>query len=497
MHTCNLLIKHKTISPVHATIYTIEHGEMNRRIAYIRDVSDNGTFINNRPIDKGRSAILFPGCVVSFALQAFSFYFIPAAEPDYQVGSSINIEHLQIENRRITLIKSALEAGAQGSVYFAIPNDESGYQMACKVRDVTSTMAIMGGEKWLRHELHMLKQLHHPNVIKLLHHHKSSNGSYYFFMPLAGSGTLQAELRHYCNQSVPMPLRRVKNIFLQLAKAVHYLHNFKAIDDGGKTYKRPIIHRDIKPANILLHTRSLYPRVVLTDFGSAVYEDEIATAPSAGTPFYTAPETRYDDRSLSGAPADIWSLGLVLYEMISGMCPSESDAHTVVRDFDDPVWKTKETRGAVNLVRGMLSEHPSARPTTTELLSSGWIYSGAHNLERGRMFKKQFENEVAVWEGREKKMYPMIGSERAKVEACVKDPKRLIRISSNSAVNYSTIKKITGYRVNPGLFEDGVAMIATNERPQQKEHGVGDTGCRQELNSVHRMNDSKPMRIAT
>ncbi len=122
------------------------------------------------------------------------------------------------------------------------------------------------------------------------------------------------------NQS-PVPARLAAEITLSLVEAVAFSH------DAG------VLHRDIKPANILLfpskeHHEAFPYRVTLTDFGlaKAASVDPALSSSSllAGTLLYVAPEQL--SRSVTSASTDIYSIGVVLYELLTGKRPFESDS---------------------------------------------------------------------------------------------------------------------------------------------------------------------------
>lgn len=151
-------------------------------------------------------------------------------------------------------------------------------------------------------ESDVLRQLDHPNIVKLLDA-GAADGQYYLIMQYVGGGTLADLLK----RQPQLPLTQALEIALELADALartHHLH---------------IVHRDIKPTNILL-TEAGTPR--LTDFGLAFPTGAPRlTQPgiAVGTWLYLSPEV------CSGAApderADVWSFGVTLYEMLSGRLP--------------------------------------------------------------------------------------------------------------------------------------------------------------------------------
>ncbi|MQA88620.1 MAG: protein kinase [Gemmatimonas sp.] len=144
--------------------------------------------------------------------------------------------------------------------------------------------------------------LDHPNICTILEAGRADDGSLFVTMPLYGGETLQRIL-----QRGPLPVRRAMDIACQVADGLACAHN------AG------IVHRDIKPANLLVTDDGL---VKILDFGVAKAANRgDLTEPGSriGTLAYMAPE------QIRGEPvnerADVWSLGIVLYEMLAGTRP--------------------------------------------------------------------------------------------------------------------------------------------------------------------------------
>jgi len=162
-------------------------------------------------------------------------------------------------------------------------------------------------------EAKALAQLTHPNIVKV-HDYGEHEGSPYIVIPYISGGTLKEKIA-----SVSMGYRAAARLLLPIVRAMAYAH------------QEGVIHRDIKPANILL-TASGEP--LLTDFGIArILENEetielTMTNAIVGTPDYMSPEQamgkRVDHRT------DIYSLGLVYYEMITGRKPFQGNTPMAV-----------------------------------------------------------------------------------------------------------------------------------------------------------------------
>lgn len=155
-----------------------------------------------------------------------------------------------------------------------------------------------------------LRRLNHPNIVKVLATEQQTDESY-VVMEFVGGGDLRDLLDNQRKADTVLPLQRVLEIALDLSDALTRAHRLR------------IVHRDIKPANVLLAEDGT-PR--LTDFGVAHFSDSTRMTQSGtmiGTIAYLSPEAcageDVDQR------ADIWSFGVMLYEMLTGQRPFQEN----------------------------------------------------------------------------------------------------------------------------------------------------------------------------
>jgi len=171
-----------------------------------------------------------------------------------------------------------------------------------------------------KQEAQVLAGLQHPHILPVFDFGEE-DGYTYIVMPLIEAGTLAEKL-----QGQPLPLDQVERIIAQIGDALDYAHS------------KGLIHRDIKPSNILLDERG---NCLLTDFGIAKLYEATAkftkTGGLIGTPSYMSPEQgsgeRVDQRT------DIYSLGVVLYEMVTGRVPfrAETPVAVVLKHMQAPL----------------------------------------------------------------------------------------------------------------------------------------------------------------
>jgi tetratricopeptide (TPR) repeat protein/tRNA A-37 threonylcarbamoyl transferase component Bud32 len=199
-------------------------------------------------------------------------------------------------------VQSVLGRGGMGVVYKARDRRLN--------RPVALKMLLAGAyacpeelERFLR-EAEAEAALRHPNIVPV-YDVGNLNGRPYFIMEYVEGGSLAQKL-----SGTPLPARQAAELLETLARAVQAAH------DGG------IVHRDLKPANILL-TADGTPKV--TDFGLArrLDDDGCLTQSGAtlGTPSYMAPEQAQGHSREIGPASDVYALGAILYELLTGRPP--------------------------------------------------------------------------------------------------------------------------------------------------------------------------------
>lgn len=176
-------------------------------------------------------------------------------------------------------------------------------------------------------EAKSLAKLSHPNIVNILDYGEYEDMPYFVMEYLPG-GTLKQKLGQV------LPWQEAIQILLPVANGLSYAH------------QHGIIHRDVKPSNILLQeTRA----AVLTDFGIAKLLEGVdgqtltGSGVGIGTPEYMAPEQGMGAHTID-ARADIYSFGIVLYEMITGHKPYEADTPlaVVLKQMTDPLPRPTE-----------------------------------------------------------------------------------------------------------------------------------------------------------
>ncbi|NJM08763.1 serine/threonine protein kinase, partial [Candidatus Gracilibacteria bacterium] len=205
-------------------------------------------------------------------------------------------------------IRDLLGSGGMGSVY-------RGYDAALDrevaVKVIKSGALAPDAVQRFRREARLAASLRHPNIVQV-YTFDDTGDMLYMVQELLPGPTLAEQIRRAGKRCVS--LDKVRRVVMQLAVALDYAH------------ERGVVHRDVKPANALYNAAG---DLVLTDFGLARPADtssSAATGPGLvmGTPGYVAPEQAVSSVGLSKA-CDIYSLGVVTFELLTGRLPFEAD----------------------------------------------------------------------------------------------------------------------------------------------------------------------------
>jgi serine/threonine protein kinase len=208
-----------------------------------------------------------------------------------------------------------LARSGMAALYKAV-DTESGATVALKVPHLQFESDVVFFERFKREE-EIGQKLDHPNLVKVLTPKQKTR--MYLAMEFVEGQSLRAKMSRG-GQPAPLPVDEALEIARQVAEALAYLH------------EKRIVHRDLKPENILLTGAG---RVKILDFGIALDESKrrltwMGLSNTVGTPDYMAPEQMGGRRG--DARTDIYALGTILYEMLTGHLPhSAANPHALMR----------------------------------------------------------------------------------------------------------------------------------------------------------------------
>jgi TolB-like protein/Flp pilus assembly protein TadD len=226
----------------------------------------------------------------------------------------------------------------------------------------------LGPDRFLR-EIEIAARLQHPHIVPLYDSGRAGDLLYYV-MPFVDGESLRQRIE----REPRLPLDEALQIARAVAAALDYAH------------RHQVVHRDIKPENVMLHDGE----AVVTDFGiakavTAAADRLTQTGSAVGTPAYMSPEQAGGEAELDGR-SDIYSLGAMLFEMLTGTAPYTGPTVQAVmaKLFTQPVPSLRSLREGVpdwleQAVRKALSKAPADRfPTATQFAQAlQWPSSGS------------------------------------------------------------------------------------------------------------------------
>jgi len=272
-------------------------------------------------------------------------------------------EHVDVDPwRRYEEVKE-LGQGRAGAVKLARDRECEGRLVAIK-RAVTARSEYSDSQ--IQRELNIMKKLSHEHICRLFDTYLHGRHRYFIMEYLEGG-----ELLDEIMAEGPMNEEKAREIFRQVAGAMHYAH------------ANGIAHRDLRPENICFATE--HRRFVkVIDWGHATFLSTMKrmSTPDVGTFLYKAPEVQEAQGGQTYTNAcDLWSLGALLYVMLSGKMPTwvfGSHADTLQAKkaeqfpMDGPEW-TAISEEAKVLIKSLLKADPEQRLPTKEVLLHPWM----------------------------------------------------------------------------------------------------------------------------
>ncbi|MEM7392062.1 MAG: serine/threonine-protein kinase, partial [Verrucomicrobiota bacterium] len=218
-----------------------------------------------------------------------------AYDPYETIGKGFQIDEFTIFD--------TLGHGSMATVYHA--TDETGHEVALKIFQEGPSVSKTMLERFHREAEASKKLRKHPNIITIYSSGRESPYHYIAMESVPGRRTLEDVI-----EDRSLTIRQIVTLTIKIARALQYAH------------ARRVVHRDVKPTNIMVDE---FGEPLLTDFGVAELFDWpscTVTGALTGTPLYMSPEQANGDET--GPASDIYSLGVVLYEALTGVLPYDS-----------------------------------------------------------------------------------------------------------------------------------------------------------------------------
>jgi len=302
---------HTAVSKVQCEFMREKNGDI-----FIKDHSSNGTWVNGHKIGKGHRRPLEHNAEICFAGPTKKVFVFMSSDAGM-------VEPYPAELTSKYTVSKLLGKGATGEVKLAFRIPDL-HRVAIKIINKRTTKILRTPSAL--NEVNILRSVNHPCIINLEEVIETVDWLF-IVLELAEGGELFDKIieKTRLNES------EAKVHFYQITSAIAYLH------------KNHICHRDLKPENVLLcSVDDSRPIIKITDLGLSKYVDMSHLATFCGTPQYIAPEiilagaSAFTETKTYTLKVDCWSLGVILYILLSGT-PPFSDERTCSRKLRDQI----------------------------------------------------------------------------------------------------------------------------------------------------------------
>ncbi|KAI5790216.1 kinase-like domain-containing protein, partial [Geopyxis carbonaria] len=379
---CNYVLDCPTCSNLHFRIYsTVFEEGRTKPLIYCEDLqSTNGTYVNNRRLEDGASVLLLPGDIIEIK-DAVCFEFRIDDPQSSTVLDEVSEREKYVYEDFYTLTNQLLGEGGYGIVCLACEK-ATGKQVACKIVDLKRLEQLAKNkEKQMEtrtiaiREARILSKLRHPNIVDVRRVFVTTN-RVYLFQELVTCG----DLFSFVAERPGRALSEIDTMTIvwQILQGLAYLH------------ENNVVHRDLKPENILCTSKEIGSRIILADFGTARFMNVATRLKSIhGTLEFAAPEMLRPAKCGYSSSVDLWSLGVIVHQLLSGLPPFQhrdnSQCKHQMKELTDSimnpdlnhmvteaVWKDISNY-AKDFVRNLICVDQKKRLSAKEAIKHPWL----------------------------------------------------------------------------------------------------------------------------
>jgi calcium-dependent protein kinase len=287
-------------------------------------------------------------------------------------AKNFETEHTSKFDEKYEMVEK-LGEGNFGEVYHA-KGKESGDERAVKIlaKNLINEQEIL----IIKNEIQILRSVDHPNILKLYEVYEDDE-TYQIVTDMMRGGSLADDLEEKGTDERFGTLTEIDAAILmrQLLSCINYCHHNK------------IVHRDVKTENMMLEVDKALDHMKIIDFGLSTffYDENPRFVEMCGTRDYMAPQVLIEDY---GPKCDIWSCGVVLFEVLSGLLPfsdiCSGDRNDMVThdnimnenySFEDPIWNSISD-SAKDFIKYLLTYEEKDRPTAEQALGHPFLKGG-------------------------------------------------------------------------------------------------------------------------
>jgi serine/threonine protein kinase len=252
------------------------------------------------------------------------------------------------------VLRDKLGRGSFGCVRLALLK-QTGQKFACKILDKETMDDNSVCMEFVHREIEIHSSLHHPNIVGFAESIET-NSNVYLVIEYIKAQKLESLI-----ESSPIAEDVARGLFMQLVDAIEYIH------------VQGVTHRDLHPGNILITSEN---QVKLIDFGCASrFNENTQFHEFVGKSQYAAPEMLlFKQKMYKGKEVDIWSLGVVLFKMVSGYEPFRYTANTLAMEFSLPLGEEPISEHCKDLIEKILVYQPEKRLDIQGIKNHPWFW---------------------------------------------------------------------------------------------------------------------------